>query len=205
MPTNLVKAPNIPLFNRYIVPTKTKMKLKATLLAIASISFANAATITVTNVDFTLTNAVVNSTGTTYSVGTGIIGLGTFSISDSAISGAANVSTLASAFNLFGSSSTFGSGFSIAGTFQFDTTAPITSSPSGSMYTFIGNGTTFANSSEVLVYKNATSFAADPTPNENAILKQSTGGTLLVGGYNNFQANIGLGSASAYNTVSFVP
>lgn len=74
------------------------------------------------------------------------------------------------------------------------------------IYLYISNGSNFTNSSgEYLIYKFTGTFTMDPFNGEQ--LLGSSPGTLLVGGYNNFQFDYGLGAGSlpAFNTVAVVP
>jgi len=170
------------------------------------IAAAKAATITVTNVDFTATNAVVSQTGTKLGSGTGFVGIGVFSITDAQIAAAASASTIANGFTLFGQSNTIGAGFSIDGTYQFESTAniPAGSPFTGSIYTVIGNAATLATSTQFLVFKEAVTFNPDPAASGPAVLKAGQG-TVVLGGFNNFQADIGGGAQAAFNTVTLMP
>lgn len=185
------------------------MKLRSIIATVALAASAKAATITVTNVDFGLTNAVVSEAGTAYANSTGIIAIGVFStLTDLDISSATSVATLAGDFKTFGTTAQFGAGFGLAGTYQFETTGatPGVDGFAGNIYTFIGNGATLAASTEILVYKNESTFVADPGASDPALLSDTLdSGTLLLGGFNNYSEDIGLGPAPAYNTVNLIP
>jgi hypothetical protein len=170
------------------------------------VAAAKAATITVTNVDFTQTNPVVDGNGTKYAVGSGFVGIGVFSITDAQIAGAISPFTIANNFTLFGQASTMGVGFGIAGTYHFETTAAIAANSvfTGNIYTVIGNATTLANSWQFLVFKGNATFSADPAPSGPAILKTGQG-TLILGDFNLFNADIGLGVVPAFNTAYVTP
>ena len=183
------------------------MRLTILPLLVAFAVSAKAASITATNIDFTLTNPVVNSTGTLYAVNSGYVAIGVFSsLSDSAIASLNSASSFEAAFTQFGTSSTFGSGFGIAGTYQFETTAgiPSGSTYSGPIYTVIGNAATLADSTQFLVFKENVNFNTDPGASGPAVLKNGSG-TLIIGNYNTFTADIGAGNVGAFSTVSLVP
>jgi len=170
------------------------------------VAAAKAATITVTNVDFTETNAIVSKSGTVYADKSGFVGIGVFSIADAQIAGAGSAATIANNFTLFGQSDKIGAGFSLDGTYQFISTAEIgVGSPyTGNIYTVIGNATTLATSTEFLVFKHDLSFNPDsPLGGPPAMVKAGRG-TLILGGFNNFTHFIGLpsGPAPAFNTVT---
>ena len=118
----------------------------------------------------------------------GILGLGIFTISDAQITGATNLSSLVSAFSQFGASGTFGAAGPTGnkGLFSLATSGTVTATSfdTKSIYVFVGNGTTFANSTELLILKTiGTSFTAaqdgSPTPLDITITTANM--TLLFG------------------------
>ncbi len=131
--------------------------------------------------------------------GTGVIGVGYFDIDDDAISNANSIQTIVSAFHQAGETSTFGGDFpdnSIPGNpgrYTFTTELDIEDGShfiGENVYLFIGNGDSFSESTELLVYKfNAAYFWPDEgTP--SVYLTQNSYGELLVGstGYTSGQS-----------------
>jgi hypothetical protein len=181
-------------------------------IATTTVISVNAATVSVTNVDFGITNAVTNEAGVAMPVLGGVIAIGSFSISDLTIQNATEVGTLVAGFTEFGTTNTFGAGFSIAGTYEFETSQNSDDAPfnaGGSVYTFIGNGATLSGSTEILIFKHDFSFAPETwTPANPAKLNGVPLATeLLVGEFGNFSIDIGLasGAAPAFNLVTLVP
>jgi hypothetical protein len=117
----------------------------------------------------------------------GILGLGIFTISDAQITGATNLFSLLSAFSQFGAEGTFNSagptGFKGLFSRATNDTVNATSFDTKNIYVFAGNGTTFANSTELLILKTNTLFDAaqdgSPTPIVTTITTANT--TLLFG------------------------
>jgi hypothetical protein len=179
---------------------KTNMKLRSIAVSVVMVATAKATTIVVTNVDFTQTNAVVDLNGTKYAVDSGFIGIGVFSITDAQIANASSPSTIVNAFTLFGQSGKFGADYGIAGTYQFEVTAAIAANSvfTGNIYTIIGNASTLAASTQIIVFKHDATFSPDPAPSGPAMLKNGKG-TLLWGNYGLYTADIGLGPAPAFS------
>lgn len=148
------------------------MKLKSLLAAVvlAAISHTSeAASITASNLadDFSKAVPIVTTANTVVAANSGIIQVGTFgTLSDAQISSinAGNYAGLVADFQSFGASTKFGAGFDIAGLYSLAPSAGILAGDSKigkSIYVFIGNGTTLANSTEIAIFKDDNSFAAD--------------------------------------------
>lgn len=175
---------------------KTKTLAALALLAFTGIGYS--ASYTLTNVGASLadSNGFGNSAGIAFQnsasptfAGPGVVAFGTFSISDAQISGALAGETLVSAFSGFGSSSTgafVAPGLTGArGTFSRNSTGTVGTELNGDfIYLFVGNGTTFANSTEFAVLKTSLTFnsADDETPTPVSLVVSAANSTVLVGG-----------------------
>ncbi len=170
---------------------KTKLSLIASLLFTASVSMVSAASYTLQTGATATSTGFANSAGLVFQnsasasfAGPGIVGFGIFTISDAAITGAADAGVLTSSFVGFGTSPTgtfTSAGLSAnAGTFSRNSTGVIAGSQFSNslIYLFVGNGTTYANSTEFGVFKTTFSFlAADdliPTPIVNTVTGANT-------------------------------
>lgn len=122
----------------------------------------------------------------------GIVAFGVFSsLSDSLITEQGNIptglSTLANAFVQFGASGAFNTAGPTGskGVFSRNTSGTVAGSAfSGkNIYAFVGNGTTFANSTELLVLKSASLFTdgQDLIPTAQVVTLSSGTATLLFG------------------------
>ena len=120
----------------------------------------------------------------------GIVAFGIFSsLSDAQITGAVTtgLSTLYDNFNIFGSSGTFNAAgaFGTMGVFTRNTGATVTGSifSGKNIYAFAGNGSTFANSSELLVLKSSSFFtdAQDAAPTAQTVTLTTANTELLFG------------------------
>lgn len=139
--------------------------------------------------DPTGTPVVGTFTGFFNTTNPGVYTFGYFNITDTAITGAATLSTLVNAFVQFGTvTDTFNSGGAPTnqrGLFAHSQTATVTgSSFSGkNIYLLVGNGTTFGNSTEMLVLKNSALFtdAQDAVPTAQNITFSTSTSTLLFG------------------------
>lgn len=163
-------------------------------------------------------NGIVNSAGLAYQnsasasfAGPGVVAFGYFSITDAQITGAASAATLASAFNNWNTAGTniFASPGPAGnrGTFTFNAAARDLTTATGdtfagkNMYAFVGNGTTFATSSEMLVLKTTFTFdAAEFGP--TAIAKTITVGNSSIL-YGNSVANVFTTTADTSTTPGF--
>jgi hypothetical protein len=74
----------------------------------------------------------------------------------------------------------------------------------GNVYTVIGNAATLGDSSQFLVFKHSTTFSPDPATSGPAFLKAGQG-TLILGQFGFFTANIGQGVVPAFSTVPLIP
>ncbi len=119
----------------------------------------------------------------------GVYTFGYFSITDDNITSATSISTLANAFVQFGTATdVFNSGGAPTnqrGLFAHSQSATVTGSAFSdkNIYLFVGNGTSFSNSTELLVLKNASKFtdAQDAVPTAQNITFSTTTSTLLFG------------------------
>lgn len=146
-----------------------------------SAAFSSAATTlyTVTTGTTVTSSGIANSAGLQFqsnsvvaftSAGPGVVSFGYFSITDAQITAAPNVGTLTGSWNMWNAST---SSFAQPGPSQFRgvfssaATARDMSIDTGfatrNMYVFIGNGTTYANSTEVLVLRTSFLFNASQT------------------------------------------
>jgi len=147
-----------------------------------------------------------NSTVAFASAGPGSVAFGYFSITDSAISAATSASTLTTAFQNWNgtTTSTFNSPGATQqrGTFSVAAAARDMSIGTGipfagkNMYAFVGNGTTFALSTEFLVLK--TTFTFDSTQSGiTAFTNTITAGTSDgLGGFTGANATVLLGNTA---------
>jgi hypothetical protein len=147
---------------------------------------SQASTITFGNVAGATTHAFTDASGGNLPNGGGFAALGTFGIGDDAISGAnasGDFGAVKAGFTQFGNSLTIGfanrDGFlqglvngAIAGGDSF---------AGNSVYAVVGNGSSLDNSSDLLVFKSASTFLADPAPTDNVIVNPANG-SLLLGG-----------------------
>jgi len=120
----------------------------------------------------------------------GIVAFGVFSsLTDSQITGLGmnNFFTLSSAFVQFGASGAFNTAGPTGskGVFSRNTSGTVAGSAfsNKNIYAFVGNGTTFANSTELLVLKSASLFtdAQDAIPTAQVVTLSSGTTTLLFG------------------------
>lgn len=145
--------------------------IAATLVA----TLSHGATITVNNIMApSPTNTITNSTGTRLISTASVVGVGYFaSLSDVQLGSLSPITfgQVASDFQVFGTTSPLEVPFSVAGTYQFDSIAPIlTGSPfiGKNIYTLIGNASSYAASTEFLIYKHSGLFGED-SPTFSAI------------------------------------
>ena len=175
---------------------KTKVSVLASLLFAASVGMVSAASYTLQTGATATSNGFANSAGLVYQnsasasfAGPGTVGFGIFTISDAQISAAANGGVLTSAFVGFGTTPTgtfTAPGLSAnAGTFSRNSTGTVTGSSFASslVYLFVGNGTTYANSTEFGVFKTTFSYLAGddaiPTPIVYTVTNSNT--SVLIG------------------------
>lgn len=174
------------------------MNIKTTLQAFVLslfVSSANAAVITATNfTDFPSTNYISNDSGV--ALNNTFVAVGFFStLTDTDLQNLTPTSfsqiISGSAFTQFAGSI----GWLGAGVYQGDATAAINIGSQfigKSIYTLIGNAATLGTSTELLIAKHSSSFAADaPTYSANAYLDVSTAsGTVLWGSVNKFTTDL---------------
>lgn len=182
---------------------RTKLLLFVILSSACALSTSYGALYTVTNVGTPADSNGIAPTGLSSNplavpaVGTftgfqspgnpGILALGIFSFSDAQITGATSLSSLVSAFSQFGASGAFNSAGPTGsrGLFSLATSGTVTASgfDTKNIYVFAGNGTTLANSTELLVLKTGTIFTAaqDSVPTENTTTITTANTTLLFG------------------------
>jgi len=144
----------------------------------------------------------------------GIVAYGIFSsLSDAQITGVDSLATLSSAFNIFGTAGTFNAAgaFGSMGVFARSTSATVTGSifSGKNIYAFAGNGTTFANSTELLVLKSASFFtdAQDAIPTAQTVTL-TPGTASLLFGLNALSVKTTSTDASAtpgWNTATVIP
>lgn len=150
------------------------MKLKAIILsALLGAGFANAASYTISTGSGAAVNGIADSTNTPFQnsanatyAGPGVIGIGSFNLSDEDLAAVTTGADLVSAFTNFHSSTfTFNSpgpgATNNSGVFSAATTGTAADFDGQSLYIFVGNGTTFANSTEFLILKTSIVFDAD--------------------------------------------
>lgn len=186
------------------------MKAKLALAAFASlISFSQAATMSFTNlVNFdNTTNPIVNATGSLIANGTGFVATGYFaSLSDIMVTASLDAAALGADFQVFNSGSfNSGNGLYLFGSNTNSNAAFNTQA----VYTVIGNGTSIATSTQLLIAKHTTTFQADPTVTNPAVLSNTAGSgnvlTLLKGNFGTFSADFGAGPSQAYSLSILIP
>lgn len=197
------------------------MLLSASLAGAATTAYTFATGTTATS------SGIANSAGVAFQnsanaafAGPGTIAWGYFTISDAAISSANQASTLISAFqnwNLAGTSVFASPGpgaTSNRGTFTFNPSARDLTTIGGdafankNMYVFVGNGNSFAASTEFLVLK--TNFTFDPAESGVSLFAKTinTGNsTVLIGNQvaNVFTTGGDTSQTPGWNTVALVP
>jgi hypothetical protein len=189
------------------------MKSKITaLFGVLALGFAQAATTSYSNlVNFdSSTNAVVTVGGTPLAVGSGFVGVGYFaSLTDILISTSIDAVGLGNDFRTFASGQINGGGVGLAGLYNYGTATVANAQFDGkAVYTVIGNGATIATSTQILIAKHTTTFAADPAITPGAVLSNSSSGnvaTLLKGSYGLFSSDFGAGPSQAYSLALLVP
>jgi hypothetical protein len=164
------------------------MKLSLSVLSgLAALGLsAQAATITVTNVNGTTPAPIVNSALSGGGlVGSGVFAIGTFS-SDPAGVGADGIGAI---FQQFGDA--FGTTVA-PGIYQNSVTSTVggSSFADAKVYTVVGNGSTIAASSALAVWDHAFNFKSEPDATDNAILGGS--GAAVLG--NTVSADLGGGA-----------
>lgn len=182
------------------------MKSKLIIMVVASIAMGHSygAVYNVTNGSTATSNGIASSgglvsdpsgaaksgtfTGYFNPTNPGVYGFGYFSITDTQITQALSLNTITGAFTLFGITDTFNTGGAPTnqrGLFAHSQSATVTGTGySGkNIYLLVGNGTSFATSTELLVLKNSSTFtdAQDAVPTAQNINFNTTTSTLLFG------------------------
>ena len=181
------------------------MKAKLSVLAIFALNFSsgfgavyNVTTGTVASSNGIAPSGLVSNIGATAVSGTfngyqspastGIVAFGIFSsLSDSQITNAVSLDSLVSSFIQFGASGGFNAAgaFGSKGVFTRNTSATVLGSSfsNKNIYALAGNGSTFANSTELLVLKSASLFtdAQDDIPTAQTVTLTTGTATLLFG------------------------
>lgn len=123
----------------------------------------------------------------TATVPAGIVAFGIFFATDAELRAADSLTNLVSAFKIFGTSGAFNqpgpTGY--RGVFVRNTSATVTGTPFAgqNIYAFVGNGTTFANSTELAIIKSASMFEAsqDAIPTAKSVILSMATSTLIFG------------------------
>ena len=183
---------------------------------------------TVTTGTTATSNGIANSAGLQFqnasvpatftSAGPGTVAIGYFSITDSAITAATSASTLIDSFNNWNTSgtSTFNSPgpsqqrgvFSITAAARDLTVGTGTSFNLKNMYVFVGNGTSYANSTEFLVLKLSHTFnSAESGPTAFSKTVSLATATLLFGSNDNDVRTTSADSSvtAGWNTAAPIP
>lgn len=156
------------------------------LITLALTGTGKAFTLTLLNVDPITggSSPVILKSGEGVPPGTGIVAGGYFTISDDAIQNATSITDLANGFVQFGDSipfnnGNFGDNPQLHGLYAFSTSLPISINNHNfhfhgkTIYTFIGEGDSFANSNEVIVVKHTNSlFVESPFPGKILYVNQ---------------------------------
>lgn len=189
-----------------------KIVLLGIFLAVTNIS-SHAGTLLITNLTMMAEAAfgLADQSGNLISGSvTNNVRAGYFSISDTEIIdlwNAGNITELNASFVQFGgftSMQDFDQGYN--GLFQNSVVTFADPFEGKNIYLYISNVSNFTNAAgEYMIYKFAGTFTMDPFHGEQ--LLGTSPGTLLVGGYNNFQFDyeLGEGLLPAFNTVAVVP
>ena len=163
------------------------------------------------------TNVVLDNAGAL--IGSGFIALGVFDISNSEISGLTSTQDLSDAFFNFSSDGSFGSFFPDggAGAFQLTVTGDTDSLFDGvntfsgnNAYLVIGNGETFASSTEFLVWDSGVAFdSVEPNTSPESLLLDVDTGTTVIGSNSTFTFDLsgfgGSATEAAFSTAALVP
>ena len=181
------------------------MKAKLSVLAIFAMGFSsgfgavyNVTTGTVASSNGIAPSGLLTDVGAAAASGTfngyqspanaGIVAFGIFSsLSDSQITNAVSLESLVSSFVQFGISGAFNAAgaFGSKGVFTRNTSATVLGSAfsNRNIYAFAGNGSTFANSTELLILKSASLFtdAQDDIPTAQTVTLTTGTATLLFG------------------------
>jgi hypothetical protein len=150
----------------------------------------------------------------------GIASSGTFSITDAAVDALVATSSYQSLVAAFGTGTLIGTsdftddasdyyGLTVSGVYAFDSGLGFNETPiiGTTLYTFIGNDSTLADSIAFALYRHSTTLAADPLigpeTNYNLVL---TGGSLLIGNLGTKSLDIpDLAGVASYRTITLVP
>lgn len=204
----------------------TKLACCSTLFSMTA--FGATTIYTVTTGTTATSNGIGDSTGLQFqnnsvpatftSAGPGTVAFGYFSISDAAITAATSASTLVDNFNNWNTSgtSTFNSPgpsqqrgvFSITAAARDLTVGGGTSFDLKNMYVFVGNGTSYANSTEFLVLKLSHTFnSSESGPTAFSKSVNLSTATLLFGTADNDVRTTGTDSSvtAGWNTAAPVP
>lgn len=192
------------------------MKLR-TFLALSAVLATSVAHAQLTVVSTNLSQdpvtlpGVLTSAGEVIATGNGFVAVGTFTISDVAIQdlfSAGNVTAILEAWVQHGSAGVVnGLGGGIDGAFQVDPQANTPAAGLGNkpVYTVITNTSSPTALSEFIIFRHNSVFPVveAPTVGDLTVLMNPANGSLIVGGFGNFQTNaIGVGAEDAYNTAA---
>jgi hypothetical protein len=165
---------------------KKSILMFLTLAAFSSSSQAFVvATSNLINADATGGSPVTTFSGSVIGVGSGSISVGYFSTLADANLKTTLFSTLKNDFQQLGSSLAFANGFSAPGFFDVGLGAAIADGSAfigKSVYVFLGNANTIADSTDIAVWKGGITFQADSVSvGGNVVLDQAGFSSLLVG------------------------
>lgn len=166
------------------------MKLKLlTISALAALTASSfGAAITVFNFRGAATNFVLDGvTDQLLPGGSGSVALGTFD-TDPAGGGVLEpgaIGTILDGFTQFSNTASIGVG-AVGGVYQTVLNGAIAGDSAlvgKNVFTVIGNGSSLRESNQLLVYKHAHSFKADPDATDDTLLGEDAGGELLIGSF----------------------
>jgi hypothetical protein len=164
---------------------KLKLLTLGALAAMAVPSFG--AAITVFNFRGGATNFVLDGlTGDLLPGGSGSVAIGTFAAdpsNDDGVLDPGEVREILAGFTQFSNTASIGVG-AVGGVYQTVLNGGIAAGSAlagKNVFTVVGNASVLADSDQLLVYKHASTFKADPDATDDVLLGDGVGGTLLVG------------------------
>ncbi|HUF62815.1 MAG TPA: PEP-CTERM sorting domain-containing protein [Verrucomicrobiales bacterium] len=189
------------------------MKIAATLAALVALTGVSfGASITVTNFRSANTNLVADSSNTLIPNNSGYVAIGVFGADDAQLrtwASSLQGAEIANAFVQFSNNVSVGFN-NFGGIYQTVISGAISAGDSfagQNVYTVIGNSSSLAGSSELLVFKHNHVFMADPSPTANTVLMlDAEAGEAIIGISGENTASLGpVIDQPTFQTVTVIP